>query len=457
MDHDRRLGQPGPSVRTATVAETTPSTGGTWRWAALTLAAASAFLLAHEARAQSTSAPGSRPATAARGTARKGARTGRVSATTTPVTDAPRLDSTSSAADVDAATRPARTTSDSATGDVVPAAGVMVGPPTVPAPPATPDLSGPNVVGAPNYAGHLSGELSRADVLAPLVTTVSGGMGGDVVHVQVLLDVARFSPGAVSGVWNENTVFAIRAFRGAMHLPPGDSADADVIARLERIVGPRQPLTEYVVTASDVRGPYRPVPGSMYAKAKANCLCYTSMLAMLGERFHATTDVIQRLNPDVRVAHASVGTRLVVPNVERGPAPTVARLVVDKREGSIRGLDARGATRFWLPATVGSTTLPSPTGRLHVVSATPYPRYRYDPVVLGEDRSAGPDALLPAGPNSPVGVLWAQLSRPHVGLHGTPSPEDVGYTMSHGCVRMANWDARWLTPVLRPGLTVDFQ
>ncbi|HEY0777793.1 MAG TPA: L,D-transpeptidase family protein, partial [Gemmatirosa sp.] len=306
-------------------------------------------------------------------------------------------------------------------------------------------------------AGHLTIPLAREDVVAPLGATVSGGSGADVMHLQVLLDLARFSPGAISGVWNENTVFAIRAFRGAAHLPPGDSADADVIARLERIAGPRSPVTEYVVTAADVRGPYRPVPNGMYAKAKASCLCYTSMLAMLGERFHATTDVIQRLNPDLSVAHAPPGTRLVVPNVERGPAPAVTRLVVDKHEGSIRGLDARGATRFWLPATVGSTSLPSPTGRLHVVSATPFPRYRYDPVVLGEDRSAGPDALLPAGPNSPVGVLWAQLSRPHVGLHGTPSPEDVGYTMSHGCVRMANWDARWLTPVLRPGLTVDFQ
>ncbi len=365
----------------------------------------------------------------------------------------------------------ARGTTDSASGEVAPATAASVAATTPPAASpltesspagtvaATPGVTvdAPNVAGAPNFAGRLSTTLAREDVVAPLTDAVYGGSGPEVMHVQVLLDAARFSPGAVSGVWNENTVFAIRAFRVASHMSRGDSADAAVVARLERLVGAREPLTEYTITPADVAGPYRRVPGSMYEKAKVDCLCYQSMLEMLGERFHATTDAIRRLNPAVDVNHAPAGTRLVVPNIQRGAAPAVARLVVDKREGSIRGVDAGGGTRFWLPVTVGSPTLPSPIGRLHVVSTTPNPRYRYDPVVLGEARGGRPNALLAPGPNSPVGVLWAQLSRPHVGLHGTPDPEDVGYTMSHGCVRMANWDARWLTPMLRPGLPVDFQ
>ena len=308
----------------------------------------------------------------------------------------------------------------------------------------------------PNVAGHLDVALSRNDLVAPIDAPIGGGSGAAVMHAQVLLDAARFSPGAVSGVWNENTLFALHAFRAAAHLPPGDSIDAGVISRLERVVGTRAPVTDYVVTAADVRGPYRKLPGSMYAKAKVDCLCYQTMIEMLAERFHTTPDALRQLNVDLDVAHARAGTRLLVPNVERGTAPVVARLVVNKTDGSLRGLDARGVTRFWLPVTVGSPSLPSPTGRLRVVSATLNPRYQYDPVVLGEVRGARPNALLAPGPNSPVGVLWAQLSRPHVGLHGTPDPEDVGYTMSHGCVRMANWDARWLVPVLRPGLIVDF-
>jgi lipoprotein-anchoring transpeptidase ErfK/SrfK len=294
-------------------------------------------------------------------------------------------------------------------------------------------------------------------VLAPITEAVGPGRGPAVARVQLLLARARFSPGSVSAVWNENTVYALRAFRAAEHLPKGDSADAEVVERLERRAGARPVLTEYVLTAADVKGPFRRVPSSMYAQAKLDCLCYASLGEALGERFHSTVELLRALNPGVDFAHAKPGTRLVVPNVDRGPAPPVARLVIDKRESSMRGLDAKGATRFYLPVTVGSPGLPSPVGRLTVVDATLNPRYRYDPVVLGESRGVGPNALLPPGPNSPVGVLWAQLSRPHVGLHGTPYPEEVGYTMSHGCVRMANWDARWLVPLLKHGLVVDFK
>lgn len=337
-------------------------------------------------------------------------------------------------------------------GDSVPGPG-PVSPTVAPAPlPAD-----PNIPGAPNVAGRISGRLAHDAVLAPIAATVGPGRGPEVVHLQVLLDAARFSPGAVSGVWNENTVYALRAFRAAAQLPPGDSADADVVERLERRVGARQALTEYTITAADARGPFRRLPSGMYAQAKLDCLCYQSLSELLGERFHSTVELLRALNPDVDLSRATPGTRIVVPNVERGAPPPVARLVVDKRESSMRGLDARGGTRFYLPVTVGSPGLPSPSGRYKVVSATPLPRYHYDPVVLGEARGVARDALLPPGPNSPVGVLWAQLSRPHVGLHGTPYPEEVGYTMSHGCVRMANWDARWVTPLLRSGLVVDFK
>ena len=404
------------------------------RWATLTLGAAGGLLIAREATAQN----------AHRGAGHPSARPPRVSAVArTASSDTVMI----GRPPVGPMPTPTPVATDSAAGDVAPMPGFASALTTT----ARPADNHP-----PNVAGRLDVALSRADLMAPIDAPVGGGSGAAVMHVQVLLDAARFSAGAVSGVWNENTLFALHAFRAAAHLPPGDSVDADVIARLERIVGPRAPVTDYVVSEADVHGPYRRLPGSMYAKAKVDCLCYQSMIEMLGERFHTTADALQRLNPDVDVAHARAGTRLVVPNVARGAAPQVARLVINKTDGSLRGVDAHGVTRFWLPVTVGSPSLPSPTGRLHVVSATLNPRYQYDPVVLGEQRGARPNALLAPGPNSPVGVLWAQLSRPHVGLHGTPDPEDVGYTMSHGCVRMANWDARWLTPVLHPGLVVDF-
>ena len=48
---------------------------------------------------------------------------------------------------------------------------------------------------------------------------------------------------------------------------------------------------------------------------------------------------------------------------------------------------------------------------------------------------------IPSGPNSPVGVIWNGLSVPGIGLHGTSNPETIGRARSHGCIRLANWDA----------------
>src|SRR5581483_4839794 len=48
---------------------------------------------------------------------------------------------------------------------------------------------------------------------------------------------------------------------------------------------------------------------------------------------------------------------------------------------------------------------------------------------------------IPSGPRNPVGVLWAGLSKVGIGMHGTNTPETIGRAASHGCIRLANWDA----------------
>ena len=57
----------------------------------------------------------------------------------------------------------------------------------------------------------------------------------------------------------------------------------------------------------------------------------------------------------------------------------------------------------------------------------------------------------PPGENCPVGVAWLGLNLPGYGLHGTPVPESVGFTGSHGCFRLANWNAARLYAMCRPG------
>ena len=66
-------------------------------------------------------------------------------------------------------------------------------------------------------------------------------------------------------------------------------------------------------------------------------------------------------------------------------------------------------------------------------------------------------AKLAAGPNNPVGVVWIDLDKEHYGLHGTPEPERVGVTQSHGCVRLTNWDVMRLASFVQTGTPIIFE
>lgn len=71
----------------------------------------------------------------------------------------------------------------------------------------------------------------------------------------------------------------------------------------------------------------------------------------------------------------------------------------------------------------------------------------------------GPFRAIPQlrpGPNSPVGVVWMALSKPHYGIHGTSEPETIGYATSHGCVRLTNWDAHDVAHRVAQGIAVAF-
>ena len=60
------------------------------------------------------------------------------------------------------------------------------------------------------------------------------------------------------------------------------------------------------------------------------------------------------------------------------------------------------------------------------------------------------------GPKNPVGLVWIDLPAPSYGIHGMPSPEKIGKTESHGCVRLTNWDALDLAAMVHRGTIVDF-
>jgi hypothetical protein len=161
----------------------------------------------------------------------------------------------------------------------------------------------------------------------------------------------------------------------------------------------------------------------------------------------------------------------MVPNVDvesadstsSGPATSgaVAKIIVSKKGFWLHGVDATGKILYHFPSTLGNGYLSSadesPTGGFKVTNISWNPAFHYQPTLFAEVSDKKPEAHLPKGPNSPVGVVWMALSKPHFGIHGTSSPETIGYANSHGCVRLTNWDATELGHLISKGTPVVFQ
>lgn len=97
----------------------------------------------------------------------------------------------------------------------------------------------------------------------------------------------------------------------------------------------------------------------------------------------------------------------------------------------------------------GQSTYPTPLGRFTIQVMWRNPWW-YPP----NSRWARGQKPIPPGPNNPLGTRWMGLSTPGVGIHGTPNPASIGYSVSHGCIRMYIADAEWLFNAVGVGTTV---
>jgi lipoprotein-anchoring transpeptidase ErfK/SrfK len=285
------------------------------------------------------------------------------------------------------------------------------------------------------------------------------------LQLEVFLDRASFSPGIIDGNWGKNAMKALMWFRIANGMDSSGTASIEKTT-YDMLVAAAQSTsatTTYQITAEDVKGPFATIPNLVYSQAKLKCLCYSSPAEAISERFHVSRNLLAQLNPKASLDNLAAGASLVVPNVRDPTAasPTdtviVARLIVSKQGFWTHAIDATGRIVYHFPSTLGAGYDPSPTGDFKVTDVSRDPAFHYQPKLFAEVPDTKPEAHLPPGPNSPVGVVWIALSKPHYGIHGTASPETIGYANSHGCVRLTNWDALKLAEVVEPGTPVQFQ
>jgi lipoprotein-anchoring transpeptidase ErfK/SrfK len=107
------------------------------------------------------------------------------------------------------------------------------------------------------------------------------------------------------------------------------------------------------------------------------------------------------------------------------------------------------------PVTIGSAHTASPIGDWKVRGIAKLPRFRYDKEMLEHGQRSGNFYMLPPGPRNPVGVMWIALNKKGIGIHGTNDPGSIGHAVSHGCIRLANWDVVRLATKIKAGDNVS--
>ncbi len=306
----------------------------------------------------------------------------------------------------------------------------------------------------------------------------------DAVRLQIFLDEACFGPGVIDGKPGLFTRQAIASWNEVNGHPVGEFEA--VLAAARAAVPDPYGLSFVPAAAAEWVDPTLPTERAEQALRKR--MSYRSLAEFMAERYHTAAGFLTELNGQDKLGRLKVRDPVIVPNVRAFRIEAVAgtrheaeealaglgarHMVVDTRTNQLRIFEAAppalvvegeaGAPRpnralvASFPITPGQDRFVK-LGHFELRNCLELPHWRYDQQLLDSGQRSDDALTIPPGPNSPVGVLWAGLSRPGIGLHGTSDPETIGRTRSAGCIRLANWDAIRLPVLVRPGATVEIR
>ncbi len=278
----------------------------------------------------------------------------------------------------------------------------------------------------------------------------------NILLAQIALSGYGISVGSIDGLGGNQTASALQAFQMDHGLEPTGRLDQET----QHLLQLRHPPFTVKQASAEELAHLMPLPVSWLEKAAANRLEFSTWLELVGEAAHAQPAALTRWNPGFDWHAVKPGQSVSVPAVDYPPVRRAALVRISLTNHWLRAFSDRGGLIAHFPCSIGRIAEKRPVGDLHVTSVAKDPNYTFNPAVFPESPEAqatGRKLILPPGPNNPVGVAWIGLDRPGYGIHGTPLPEQVGRTESHGCFRLANWNADYLRQLVRVGTSVNIE
>lgn len=327
--------------------------------------------------------------------------------------------------------------------------------------------------------------LERSD-LSPPSPLDQKPAGEDAIRLQVFLDEAKFGPGVIDGKPGHFTELAVRAWNEVNGHPVGDWTAVNTAARK----AVPSPFATAIVPEFAKQWVDPSLPTSRTAQAKKKKMSYRSHSEYMAERYHTDVPYLIALNGAKKINSLKPRDSIIVPNVSPFKAEALfetkfgkdeklsaRHVVVNTKTNQVRIFESAptalvveepGATAGTVKTRANRALVASfpitpgkpkfiKLGTWELKNMVVLPWWRYDKSLLETGKRSNDALMIPAGPNSPVGVIWNGTSRPGIGLHGTSDPETIGRARSAGCIRLANWDAIRLPEIIRPGATVEIR
>jgi lipoprotein-anchoring transpeptidase ErfK/SrfK len=286
-----------------------------------------------------------------------------------------------------------------------------------------------------------------------------------IVRLKIFLDQHSFGPGEIDDRWTQLCANALRLYQIAR----GNDASG-IDSELNQELSDLAPVyIDYEIKPADLtwvgRSPQKPA-----AQAKRKSMPYASIGEFLAERFHTNVPFLSNLNREKNLSKLRSGDTVQVPNVpplelsglkkaeDIPPRPDLKMrsIEVDTRNKDLT-ITNSGKIIAAFPITPGSKQLPAPIGTWQIVKITTLPWFRWDKAMLMHGERSGDFYTIPPGPRNEVGLVWIGLNKKGIGIHGTNNPDSIGRSASHGCIRLANWDAVRVLNAVTQGVTVEIK
>jgi lipoprotein-anchoring transpeptidase ErfK/SrfK len=311
-------------------------------------------------------------------------------------------------------------------------------------------------------------------------------------RLQIFLDRADFTPGRIDGRYNDLTWKALGLYRQSRGEQPQAAPRRRNVAPEVKgldLASVEPVFVSYSITEADLQSVGK-LPAQIAQQSKLKFLPYRDAADAIAEKFHSDIHFLEQLNPG-KLKTIKVGDQVMVPNVEpfelasvkyiqpgsesisqganeieyqaeseasksgeNAGAPRNISVKIDTKTNMLGVLEAEKLIAAY-PVTIGSQRTASPIGDWKVMHITKMPTFRYDKEMLQHGERSGNFYMLPPGPRNPVGVMWIALNKKGIGIHGTNEPGSIGRAVSHGCIRLTNWDVVRLATKIKRGDSVS--